>query len=363
MRQNPAVAVALAGIATRDLAEHLDLSGTLEARRQVALAFRSAGRLADVRVELGDRVSRGQVVATQDATDVESRVRQADHAVASAKASLLSRRVDAANLERQWRRDRDLLAKDFIARQDVENGQARLDSARAQVRAAEADVARQEAARAEARVALAQATLTAPMAGVVAARHADPGTMVSGSAPVVTLVNPDALKTVVQVPESALAAVRVGTPATLSVDAYPAMTFSGRVARIGPAVSPETREAPVELAFSSAGARLRPGMFARVSLRLRVLRNSPAIPLEALVVRQGTEGVFVAEGDKARFHKVTTGLRSGAWAALVAEPPVGAEVVTLGNHLLKDGSAILTGDASPSAGKRGRRRGPRAPRD
>ncbi len=364
-RRGVPVAVNVVAVQPRDMAETLELSGTLEAKRQVALTPRIAGRLEEVRVELGDRVARGQVVARLDSADLENRLRQAEAALASAQAGVARQRVDAQEAARQLRTDLDLLAKDFIARQEVASDKARLDAARAAVRAAEADAARQRAALAEAREALSQATLIAPMAGLVAQRHADPGAMVSASSPVVTLVAPDLLETVAFVPESALVRIRLGTPATLSVDALPQRVFSGQVDRISPVVVPETREGQVEIAVKSAGGALRPGMFARVTLRLRTLPQVPALPQDALVVRQGTEGVFLAEEDKAHFRPVTTGLRAGGWVQLQAGPALGAKVVTLGNHLLQDGTPIVdaAGTATGSAAGGRRRHGSRAPRD
>ncbi len=346
------VAVALVKVESRDMVETLDLAGTLEARRQVAVSPRMAGRLADVLVELGDRVAAGQVLARLDDFDLQARVRQAEASEAGARAALGQREADAVHLQRQAKRDRDLLAKEYVARADVEDSEARAQAARAAVTVARAELGRQRAALAEARTAVGQTVLIAPMVGVVAVRHADPGAVVSASSPVVTLIAPGDLKAVVQIPEAALSRVRPGTRAALKVDAWPAMSFPAAIARISPVVAPDTRQAQAELTVRNGGGRLRPGMLARVALEVERRSSVPAVPAEAIIVRQGQDGVFVKDGDKARFQPVIAGVRTGGWVEMRSGLGAGAQVVTLGNHLLQDGSPVRAGDGRP--GREGR---------
>ena len=354
MQQAP-VAVAFAPVEARDLIERLPLTGTLEATRQVALAPRTSGRLATVTVELGDAVAAGQVVARLDDVELRTRLAQAEAALASARATLRQREIDLDHRATLAKRDQELFTQDFIARQEMESSQAQAEGARAMLALARAELARAEAARREAQEALVQAAVTAPMAGVVAERLLDPGAMSGPAQPVVTLVAPGSLKTVVAVGEAVLPRLKPGASATVQVDAFPGRVFAAKVKRVAPVIARETRTGPVELEVADAEGALKPGMFARVELRLSERPQAPAVPRMALVQQQGRQGVFVAEDGKARFVPVTTGLADGDFIEVRQGLSAGQRVITLGNHLLRDGAPVQAEATSAKQAERTRR--------
>lgn len=336
------VTVTLDKVGPRDLKETLALTGTLAADRQVAIAPRVSGRLTEVLVQMGDPVKKGQVLARLDDAELQASVMQAQAAVESARATKRQREIDHTNLARQATRNRELLAKDFISRQEYEDAQAKADGAQATVALARSEVARQEAALREKREALSQAVVVAPMSGVVGARQLEPGAIAGPNQTVLTLVDGSSLKTVVQVPEAALARLKVGAPASAEVDAWAGRAFTARVARVSPVVSPETHTGQVELSLNDPTGALRPGMFARLDLTLQERKAAPTVPIQALVKQQDQDGVFVAESGKVRFVPVRTGVMTETHAEVLQGPAMGAAVVTLGNHLLRDGAEIRT---------------------
>lgn len=354
------VTVTLDKVGPHDLKEILSLTGTLAADRQVAIAPRVSGRLTDVLVQMGDTVKKGQVLARLDDAELQASVQQAQAAVASARATKRQREIDHANLARQATRNRELLAKDFISRQEYEDAQAKADGAQATVALASSEVARQEAALRERREALSQAVVAAPMSGVVGARQLEPGAIAGPNQTVLTLVDGSRLKTVVQVPEAALPRLKVGAEAAAEVDAWAGRSFAARVARISPVVATDTHTAQVELALSDPTGALRPGMFARLHLTLQERKAAPTVPIQALVKQQDRDGVFVAEGGKVRFVPVRTGVMTETHAEVLQGPAMGTAIVTLGNHLLRDGAEIRTeGDRQRRGNGRGKREGER----
>ncbi|MBO9542208.1 efflux RND transporter periplasmic adaptor subunit [bacterium] len=335
-----AVTVSLEKVGPRDLMETLALTGTLAADRQVAIAPRVSGRLTEVLVQMGDPVKKGQVLAKLDDAELQASVQQARAAVESARATKRQREIDHANLARIAKRTRELLDKDFISRQEYEDAQAKADGAQATVALAASEVSRQEAALREKREALSQAVITAPMSGVVGARLLEPGAIAGPSQTVLSLVTAGSLKTIVQVGEAALPRLKVGSPATAQVDAWPDRTFKAKVSRVAPMVSTDTHTAQVELALDDPTGALRPGMFARIGLTLQERKGAPTVPIQALVKQKDQDGVFVAEGDKVRFVPVRTGILTETHAEVVEGPALGTAIVTMGNHLLRDGASI-----------------------
>lgn len=352
--ERPATPVVLSTASVRDLATTLDLTGTLAAEHQVDVSPRQSGRLVAVTVNLGDRVAKGQVLARLDDVDLRARLSQTEAALASAQATLRQREIEYENLARQADRDKALLAQDFIARQDYDNARTRAESAKAMVSLSQAEIARQRAAVREAQEALRQAVLVAPVAGTVSARLLDVGAMATPGSPVVSLVAPGDLKAVVQVPESALPKLKAGTEASVTVDAWPETTFTAKVRRVAPAISTQTRTGQVELAVADVEGRLRPGMFARVSLTLEQRPGVVTVPRSAIVTRGGQSGVWIAEDGKAAFVPVQTGLSTDEAVELTSGLPSGAAVITLGNHQLTEGAKVQA-DGERRAGNRAAR--------
>ncbi|HEY9899805.1 MAG TPA: efflux RND transporter periplasmic adaptor subunit [Pantanalinema sp.] len=353
-----AVTVSLEKVGPNDLKETLSLTGTLAADRQVAIAPRVSGRLTEVLVAMGDPVKKGQPLARLDDAELQAALQQAQAAVESARATKRQREIDHANLARAATRNRELLAKDFISRQEYEDAQAKADGSQATVALAASEVTRQEAALREKREALSQAVVVAPMSGVVGARLLEPGAIAGPGQTVLTLVDASRLKTVVQVSEAALTRLKVGSPATAQVDAWPDRTFAARVARVAPIVATDTHTAQVELSLADPTGALRPGMFTRISLTLQERKGAPTVPIQALIKLQDRDGVFVAEEGKARFVPVRTGIVTETRAEVVEGPALGASVVTMGNHLLRDGASIrLEGERRGGGKGRGQGKG------
>ncbi len=129
--------------------------------------------------------------------------------------------------------------------------------------------------------------------------------------------------------------------ASLRTDAYPGETFEGRIARIAPVFRESTRQARVEVWLDNPGLRLKPGMFVRAEVVLDRVAEATIVPEQALVRRDGRDGVFVlnADGKSVSWREVTVGIRYGGQVQVQGED-LGVHVVTLGQQLLDDGSAV-----------------------
>ena len=148
--------------------------------------------------------------------------------------------------------------------------------------------------------------------------------------------------------------VTIGQQAIVTTDAYPDRTFTGGITRIAPLLKESSRQARVEVEVPNDDLMLKPGMFVRARVEFARHENATLIPLPALVRRNDKEGIFIADPQslKARFVPVTTGIISSELVE-ITKPEISGLVVTLGNHLLEDGSDITLPESKPAeAGKR-----------
>jgi HlyD family secretion protein len=283
--------------------------------RQVDLAFNSAGRVTQMLAREGERVEKGQLLATLDTQRLRQVEAQAAAQVAAqgevvarleagsrpeeiarARADAEAARVDAANAEHSYARARDLAAKHFVPQQQADDARAaaeaaaaRLKSAREGLRlvvlgprkediaAARGALAANEAALAVVRRDLAEGELHAPSAGVIESRVLEPGDMASPQKPAYTLALTDPLWVRVYVPETDLGRIRPGSVAGIASDSRPGTRYRGWVGYISPTAeftpkSVETREVRTTLVYQvrvfvcAPTGGLRLGMPATVSI-------------------------------------------------------------------------------------------------
>ena len=321
-------------------------TGTLDARAEFVVAPKIAGRIADMTVDLADTVTRGQVVARLDNAEYLQAVTQAEADLAVARANLAEASSQLTIAERELQRldklrergvssesQRDLAKADQLAKQ------AHLEVTRAQV-------TRAQAALETARIRLGYTEVSADWTGgsdsrQVAERYLDEGGTVAANAPLLRIVELDPLIAVFFVTERDYALLHAGQRATLSTDTYPDELFPGEIARIAPVFRSSTRQARVEARVDNPDLRLKPGMFARITLVLKRVADTSIVPEQALVTRDGHSGLFVIaeDGASVTWRDVTVGIRQGSRVQVVGEN-LGSRVVVLGQQLLKDGSRI-----------------------
>ena len=260
----------------RPPAADLALYGNVD-MREVQSAFEDSGRLMTVRVQEGDAVQRGQVLAELDPVRFRDTARRARAEVAAAQAAL-------DNAEATARRQAALAHKQFAPRQSLDNAEAALRTARANL-----DRARAELALAE--KALSDTVLTAPEAGVVQNRILEPGDMASPQAPVLTLALDNPIWVRAYLAEPRLGQVRPGMRVWVQTDSFPGQRFQGWVGTISPTAeftpkSVETTELRTELMYRlrvfvcNPDHRLRLGMPATVLIPLPAPNPLPPRPAD-----------------------------------------------------------------------------------
>ncbi|MGH9324430.1 MAG: efflux RND transporter periplasmic adaptor subunit [Vicinamibacteria bacterium] len=322
------------------LRERVSLIGSLRAKQRVDITPRVGGRLLELRVDRGDRVRAGQIVARIDDEELRQQVRRADAAQQVARASLAQREAELDNREMELERYSDLSADGVVSTQQLETARTNVQVTRAQMNLAEAQVLQADAELEELRIRLGQTEITSPLSGIVATRYVDAGAFLSSATPILLILDLSTMLTVVNVPERDINKMGVGTTARVTVDALAGEEFVGRVVRISPILDPQTRTAPVEIELENAGEHLKAEMFARVDLDLQTEREALLVPRDALVYRNDRQGVFIVDAMTARFQPVVTGLTDGDRVEILEGVTEQDTVVTRGANLLQNGDEI-----------------------
>jgi RND family efflux transporter MFP subunit len=339
----PPMTVELAKASRARVTESLLVVGNLIGAATVDVASKVNGRLENVSVRLGDSVRRGQLIATVEDSELQEQVKQADASFGVAAATVRQREADLKFAETSLERSRNLFGRQLIPRQTLDDSEARYQAATAQLDLARAQFEQARARLDELRITLANTRILAPVDGFIGRRNLDPGAFVSSNAAVVSVVDIRFVRLVVNLVEKDLRRVQVGAPAVAEVDAYPGESFTGRVARISPVLDPATRTAEMEIELPNPSYRLKPGMYARVSLTTGVRPDALVVPRNAVVDTETGRGVFLFDSEKrqARFQPVEVGLQDDKQAEVLNGLAEGQAVITTGAASLRDGDPVL----------------------
>ena len=301
--------VEVAKVQRGKISSFLTVVGNLVGDQTVEIVPRTGGRVTSISVKLGDRVRRNQVVAKIEDREIVEQVNQAEASHKVAEATIRQRQADLELAKTSVERSRNLYGRQLLPKQTLDDAEARYSAAQAQVDLAYAQLAQSASRLVELRINLGNTNVVSPVDGFVAKRNVDPGAWVSNQAGVASVVDISSLRLVANVVEKDLRMVSAGDPAVVEVDAFPGEKFNGKIARVSPILDPATRTAPMEIEIPNANFRLKPGMYAKVTLEVESKENVLLIPKVALVDSEGQRGVYQANGEsRAEFKPVKIGI-------------------------------------------------------
>ena len=350
--------VNVAGVTRTDIAEQLQIVGNLTGAASVEVAPKINGRLRRVDLRLGDPVTRGQEVARVEDDELRQQVSQAEASYEVGRATVRQREADLVLAQTTRDRSQSLFSRALVSRQELDDAEARYQAANAQLDLARAQFDEAGARLEELRINLENTVMVSPVDGFIGRRYLDPGAYVTSNTAVVSVVDISLVRLVANLVERDLQLVQEGVRARIEVDAFPSESFEGRVARIAPILDPATRTAEIEIEVPNPDFRLKPGMYARVSLVVGNKSQALVVPREAVVIRTSARGVFrVESGDgapTAQFVFLVTGLEDEHHVEVVEGLLEGERVVTTGAAGLQHGDPILLADAGGPGGRPGR---------
>lgn len=343
------VAVETARITRASLGDTARFTGSIYAEERYDATPKISGILRQVHFNVGDIVRRGDVLAVIDDDEYQLAVDQAKAKLRVAHANANDAEKQLEISRRNFSRTDNLLQENVISVQEYDAVEALYQAALAKKETAQAEVHHAEAELKTAEVRLGYTRIIAewtngPDDRVIGQRYKDAGAIVTTTTPVISVLDISTVRAVIAVTEKEYARLTQGDRAAVMTDAFPGRVFEGRVLRIPQELDADTREAEVEIAVDNPARELKPGMFIRADIEFARHDNTPAALLEAVVRREdGTRGVYVVSPDRTSvaFAPVTEGIVDGALVELVgADDLVDREVVTLGQHLLREGIAV-----------------------
>ena len=303
--------VAVEQVSVREVPQLATYTSTVQAYVKNNIAPQMTGRITKINVEVGDNVTKGQILAEID------------------KASLLQAQLQLQNQEVELQRLKALYETGGISKSDFDAIELSYNITKTQVENL-----------------LENTVLRSPINGIVTARNYDAGDLYAMSAPIYVVEQVKPVKLLVAISEADYTKVKKGDSVEVAADALPGKTFYGKVEKIYPTIDPATRTFTVEVVIENNYATLRPGMFARVTVNFGV-NNSIVIPDMAVVKQQGSgeRFVYVLNPDNTvTYQKVVLGRRMGSEYEVLEGLTDGAIIVTGGQIRLKDGVKVTVNE-------------------
>jgi len=323
----PTLTVTVEAPAATELNVTLAANGNIAAWQEAVVGSESNGlRLGEVRVNVGDVVKKGQVLATFVGDTV-----RAD--VAQARASLAEARANAADAAGNAERARTLQATGALSQQQINQYQTSAQTAQARVEAAQAVLAAQQVRGRNTQV-------LAPDDGVISARTATVGGVVAAGSELFRLIRQGRLEWRAEVTSAELARIAVGTPAT--VTSASGAQVQGKVRSVAPTVDPQTRNALVYVDIPNVlqNTGIKAGMFAQGDFQLGK-SQAFTVPQAAIVPRDGFNHLMLMQPDnRVSQLRVAAGRRVGDRVEITTRLPADAKVVVQGAGFLNDGDLV-----------------------
>ncbi len=328
----------------RDISE---FTGSLKPRNRFLLAAKIPGRLQQLKVNIGDKLTYGQLVAVLDDHEYQQQMEQARALLEVARANSRAAFQSVTISTRELSRVKSLRTSNISTVSELDTARDSFSLKKVAYEVAKAQLAEKKASFKLAQIRLSFTRIHAQWRNkrahlIVGERFVDEGTLLSINTPIVSLIDISSLVAVIHVTERDYYKLKVGQPVNITAEAIRNRTMKGRITRIAPVIKESSREATVEIEVSNPGEILKPGLFIRAEIEFAAHHNAVVIPQSTLVKRNGVTGVFRADlaENKARFIRIKQGISNNGLVEVLT-PKLSGDVITIGHHLLEEGSKIL----------------------
>ncbi len=319
----PAETVTAASVQTQSWGSELNAVGSLAAVQGVTVAAEAPGKITAIAFQPGSSVRQGDLLLRQDTSVEEAQLPGAQAAAVLAKAN--------------FDRAKPLLAGNAISQAEYDTAQAEYSQAVATVEQLKATIAKK--------------TLRAPFSGRLGIRQVNLGQMLKEGEAIVSLQSLDPIFADFSLPQQALPRLQAGTAVSVTTDAWPGETFTGRISAVNAEVDAATRNIRVQATVANAAEKLRPGMFARVAIVLPEKLEVLAIPATAVLYAPYGDSIYLVEEHKdektgqttkvLRQQFVRLGEKRGDFVAVTSGLKGGETVVSTGVFKLRNGQSVV----------------------
>ena len=359
------VEVTTAAAISRGLPQTVEVVGSLTADEEVVVSSQIAGEITALNIDFGSYVQQGQVIAQIDQRDSLLKVEQSELQLKQPMARIGMKEgvkfdplqtpdVMQVKAQLDWTKMDLERATKLVEAGDVPRtiydqaltqknlAQARYQAAIDAISQQVAIIDQQRAAINLSRKSLTDTVVRSPISGAVKEKFQARGAFVPVGGKIVSIVRTNPIRLRADIPESSVSAVRVGQTISVTTDAFPNRTFTGRITRLGTSLSEQTRALPVEAVIANPSNTLRPGMFAKSQLVTNRNGSAIMVPTKAIFTIAGIIKVFVIENGKAVEKLVKTGLTDGELIEITEGVNEGDQVATSNTDKLQSGSIVTT---------------------
>ncbi len=328
-----------------DIYSPIMATGTILPQEESRVGAKISGRIEKIFVDDGDEFEKEDILVRLDQKDfliVEKRVKAE---LAVVRASLREAELHLGNLSREKERLARLYERKVISQQKYDdiNTSCRMAAARVDLTAAR--LLEADANLSMAKQQLRDSVIRAPFSGIVAKKFSNEAEIVSSvmpSRPILWLMKIDRVKVEVEIPDVKMMVVGKGTPVDVKIDALPGKLFEGNVSRVNAMVDPISRNFKVETDIPNSEHMVKPGMFARITVKTDVVKGTIIVPQKALVVDDaGNDAVLVLnDNNEAVIKKVTVGVSNANMVEIRDGLKDGEKVIVTGNYGLEEGTGV-----------------------
>jgi len=336
-----AIAVATEEVKNQDIQGVLGFFGNISGDQSVKVFSTVPNRVTNIYVDIGDQVSKGQLLATISADKISDAVTQAE-------AGLEATISQYNTTEAEFQRVQKLYDENVVS-------QSHYDAVKTQRDAAKSSVKQMEAMLSSARSQYQDTRITSPIAGVISLKNYELGDMAAPQIPFFEVVDMNRVKVSVNVIERYLGLIKPGLTANIEVNSYPNEKFVGKVNLVNPTLDAMTRTASVEIIINNKDLKLKPGMFANVEVITKQKTNVPVIPDYAIIEKTALDYsggkistgkvtiekfVYTVHDSIAVKRQVETGIENNNLVEITSGLEAGDIIVTQGQHVLLDSSLV-----------------------
>lgn len=305
-KSNQKMKVQVETVVEQELNQSQTFTATVEPEIKNNIAPSAPGRIRNIFVEVGNRVTKGQKLAQMDA------------------ANLANSETQIQNLRLNFNRISELFAVGGSSQQELDNAKLQLSVAETNLKNLTENT-----------------SLLSPIDGIITARNYDTGDMYSGQMPILTVMKINPVKLKVNISESFYTQVKIGMNVSVSIDVFENESFTGKVSLIYPTIDERSRTFPVEIKLNNNNSKVRPGMFARVNISFGKVKHVVASD-RAIIKQSGSAArfVFVYNKGKVAYKQVEVGQRIDNVYEILSGLSVGDQIVISGQSRLIDGSEV-----------------------
>ncbi|AZV56920.1 efflux RND transporter periplasmic adaptor subunit [Clostridium sp. AWRP] len=365
-------------VAVGSISTELEYASKLNPTQEITVLPKTGGKVASVNVDIGDKVTVGQVLFTLDAAQLQAQLQSQQAALAASNANLA--RTSDSGLQQQitsaeqsveksqisyndaasnYEKMQKLYASGAIAKQDLDNAKVRYDNSSVDLKAAQdnlnlivqksgpqstqaaaAQVAQAQAGVNAAQIQLNDASITSPINGVVSVKDVKVGQIAGGQSGSVTIIDSSSFTAEISIPDKVVRKIQVGQSVQVSVSALDNKKVTGVIDKISPNSSSKDNSYTVKVKISNSTGGLKTGMFAKVSLPSEKKDNILTVPNEALKIENNVNYLYIAENGKVKKLSVDVGISDEKVTEVIGNIKPGANVIVEGQNLLSNGDKV-----------------------